>query len=181
MTSLLDIGPLTSNVKVRGVDIPINAITAEHVFSLINRFQTFRQMMEGDLGKVAPEELMRRLAPDCLAAIIVMCTGGVPEPSEGDIEKHGDRAKAFEKKSEALEAVAKSMTVVEVKNILAETFALTFGEEGVGPFVEDLRRILSKYAVQNGLAQVTNLQGELSAALQMDVPKFKSGKVHRAN
>lgn len=179
MSSILDIGPLTKTIKVAGRDIDINPVSAKIVFDLIWRFESFKKMMEGDLTKISPSEIVQKMAPDALAAVLVSVTGGVPAPNDAEVTASGgDYSKAFAAKQARCEAFASDLGVDAQSCIVETAFEITFPEGDVGPFVERLIRTAKRFG-RHGLEQAMNLQGELSAALQMEDPNVKPGNLRR--
>lgn len=186
MTSLLDLGPMTKTVEITNPDgkkipIEVNPISAEVIFELLWRFETFRKLMEGKIDDLKPVDIMRKMAPDALSAVIVACTGGVPEPDEKRIaatgEKDQDKARLAAKSKMRAEAetIARRLGADDQLTILAEAFKMTF-RDGVGPFVTRLRSLITSVDVTT-LEQLTSLPEELSAALVMDVHLPRRGKV----
>ena len=73
MTSLLDIGPLTEEVEIRGTKLNIQGLTAGHLFQLFAEFPEMRKILELQAGQPA---------------------GGAAEigtRSAGQDHRHGDR------------------------------------------------------------------------------------------
>ena len=73
MTSLLDIGPLTEEVEVRGVKLEVQGLTAGHIFQLFAEFPDMRKLLDSKQGNA--QEVMLTLAPDLIAKIIAMAVG----------------------------------------------------------------------------------------------------------
>lgn len=180
MAGLLDLGSLTREVIIRNADgkelkLKVRPVTAETIFALIWRFQTFRALMEGDLEKLEPKALMGQLGPMALAAIMVQCTGGVREPTAEEIKEAGGIDEAKAALIEKAEDIARYELSADAQSeILLNVFEMSF-REGVGPFVERIQKLIKSVGPQ-GLERASSLLEESFSAVQMDVHLPKSGK-----
>lgn len=117
MASLLDIGPLTETVVIRGVSLDVSGVSAGDLFKLITKFPEFRKLIGGgSSADITPDKLVS-LGSDVAAVIIAMVTG------------QGGNKEVEEK--------ARGLSAGEQMAIVSKAFALTF-TEGVAKFVEQL-------------------------------------------
>lgn len=167
MTSLLDIGPLTEEVEIRGTKLSIQGLTAGHLFQLFSEFPDMRKLLEaGDDS--SPQAIMLNLAPDLIARIIAIATG-----SPGDKE---------------VEAKAKTMGATDQLVILSAVQRLSF-QDGLGPFLDRINHLMGSTLMPDPLATAAALSAKptiksralSSAALQTDTPGMTRGQVPRAN
>lgn len=155
MSSLLDLGPLTEEVEIRGVKLTVHGLTGAHVFKLFSEFPDMAPML-ARLG--TPGAVMMDLAPDMLAKVIAIATG-----SPGDA---------------AVEAKAKELGVADQMVILSAVQRLSF-PQGFRPFVDQLTRLVEMDTTTIS-SQSLNGQGNAShnpssAALQTDSPGMLRG------
>lgn len=160
MSSLLDLGPLTEDVEIRGVKLTINGLTAADLFKLFSEFPDLQQRL-AHLG--SPGAVMMSLAPDLFAKMIAMAVG-----SPGDAET---------------EARAKKLGAADQINILAAIQRLSF-PQGFGPFVEEMTKLAGMPATAS--STTLNSSGNASHApssgeLQTDSPGMTRGISPRAN
>jgi hypothetical protein len=165
MASLLDIGPLTEEVEVRGVTLTVQGLTAGHLFQLFSEFPDMRKMIDSKQGK--PQDVMLSLAPELLAKIIAMATGS-PHDKEA-------------------EAKAKSMGASDQVAILEAVQRMSF-REGLAPFVERVTALMMPVSTKlptipsdNSESSTTNSPAPFSASLQMDTPGVMRGHTRRVN
>jgi hypothetical protein len=74
VASLLDIGPLTASVTVRGKEISVSGIGADTLVQLLNNYPEIKQYMGGFSGAVN-EDFMTKLGPEIVDAIIMAGAG----------------------------------------------------------------------------------------------------------
>jgi hypothetical protein len=154
MSSLLDIGPLTEQVEVRGVQLTIHGLSAANLFKLFSEFPNLQRA----LSQLSSEtSVMLDLAPDLFAKIIAIVTGS---PND----------KAAENK-------AKELGAADQMTILSAVQRLSF-PQGFVPFVEEMTRLMGT-APSN--VSSTNSGGQFSAALQTDSPGMMRGISPPAN
>jgi hypothetical protein len=120
MASLLDIGPLTASVTVRGKDISLSGIGADTLVQLLNDYPDLRKYMSGLSGDVNATAMLQR-APD-IADVILLAGAGLRNNDEKAV------------------AIVKSLTIGEKVVMLEPIMAMTF-PKGFPAFVEALSRI----------------------------------------
>jgi len=169
MTSLLDIGPLTEEVEIRGTKITVQGLTAGHIFQLLSEFPDMRKMFETSTD-ASPQSVMLQLAPDLIARIISVATG-----SPGD---------------SAVEAKAKTMGAADQLAILSAVQRLSF-KDGIGPFIDQISSLmgaamprpteLQAKVTQTYNDTVKKLRSQSNASLQTDTPAMAHGPVPLGN
>jgi len=168
MASLLDIGPLTEEVEVRGVTLTVQGLTAGHLFQLFSEFPSMRKMIEARSG--SPQEIMLTLAPELIAKIIAMATG-MPHNREA-------------------EAKAMSMGASDQLEIISAVQRMSF-RDGIAPFVDRVTALLLPVvaAANKSPAMVsrdssnstTKSPAPFNASLQTDTPAGMRGHSRRVN
>lgn len=165
MASLLDIGPLTEEVEIRGARLTVQGLTAGHIFQLFAEFPEMRVLLE--MGQADPKEVMLRLAPDLLGRIIAIGTGS---PNDKEVE-----------------AKAKTMGASDQLAILSAVFRLSF-PQGIGPFVDSITKMVSATMTElppDGLGDSARAAmpspAPFSASLQTDTPGMLLGRRPRVN
>jgi hypothetical protein len=165
MTSLLDIGPLTEDVVVRGKTLTVQGLTAGHLFQLFAEFPDMRKLLDSKSG--SPQEVMLHLAPELIAKVIAMALG----------EPH----------SKEVEAKAMTMGAGDQLTLLAAVQQLTC-PEGIGPFVDRITQLMTATAA--GLPKTpsmvssnssTRSPAPSSASLVTDTHGAMPGHARRAN
>jgi hypothetical protein len=122
MASLLDIGPLTASVTVRGQDLTVHGIGADTLVQLLNDYPELRKYMAGLGGDVTnQQDLMTKMGPDIVCVIILTGAG-------------------FKTSDEKALAIVKSLTIGEQMQLLEAILMMTF-PKGFPAFVESLSRI----------------------------------------
>jgi hypothetical protein len=166
MASLLDIGPLTEEVEVRGVSLTVHGLTAGHLFQLFAEFPDMRKMLKKEIGS-SPQEMMLALAPDLIAKIIAMVTG----------DAHNKEA----------EAKAKEIGASDQLSIMAAVQRLSF-PEGIGPFVERVTGLMTSASTRaiipvsmDSSDSMIKSPARFSASLQTDIPAGMHGHSRRVN
>lgn len=161
MSSLLDLGPLTEEVEIRGVKLTVQGLTASHLFRLFAQFPDMQKALEqmGNAGSV-----MLEIAPDLVAKVIAIATG-----SSGDL---------------AIEEKAKLLGASDQLAILGAVQRLSF-PQGFGPFVEQASKLMGTADTMNlppgSEKPGSNSREPSSAALQTDSPGMTRGISPRAN
>ena len=165
MNSLLDIGPLTEEVEIRGIKITVQGLTAGHLFQLFAEFPDMRKLLQ--VGEGSPQTIMLQLAPDLIAKIIAIATG-----MAGNAE---------------VEAKAKTMGASDQLAVIAAVQRLSF-PDGIGPFVERVTQLMGSAAATlpeavslDSLNSATKSHVPFSASLQMDTPGMMRGPARRVN
>lgn len=164
MVSLLDVGPLTDTVKVRGKDVTTYPITPAGLFYLIRQSEEIRLLLDGRASEIQPDRLMT-MGPDNIALVVGV---GAVAPEEDDwLKKVEDSAK-----------VAKTLSATEQLSAIVSIFKMTF-PEGVGPFVDALRALTEGLdaAVKEGAgsASENRLLNGASAQVITDITQIPSG------
>jgi hypothetical protein len=159
MASLLDLGPLTEEVHIRGVKLTIHGLTALQLFKLFSEFPDMQKM----IGQLGNEAAMLSLAPELIGKVIAMVTG-----SGG---------------SKEVEEKAKELGAADQLTILGAVQRLSF-PQGFGPFVNQLAQLMgTDITTSPGTTaeQGTNSHAPSSAALQTDSPGMTRGTSPRVN
>lgn len=154
MSSLLDLGPLTEQVEVRGVDLTVRGLTAVNLFKLFSEFPNLQLSLD-QLG--SPGSKMLDLAPELIAKIIAMATG-----SPGD---------------KAVEDKAMELGAADQLKILGAVQRLSF-PQGLVPFVDEMTRLMG---TQPSMEQGNSSHAPSSGALQTDSPGMTRGTSPRVN
>lgn len=128
MAGLLDLGPLTEEVKVGAKSLTVSGLSAEDLFYLLNRFPDIRKLLNRE--NVTTESLVA-LAPNVIDEIIV-CACGSRKVSDGH---HANNHAMALKTAHSLPAGVQA-------DILSAVVRLTF-PGGVGPFAERLAEFAS--------------------------------------
>jgi hypothetical protein len=169
MVSLLDIGPLTEEVEIRGTKITVQGLTAGHIFQLFSEYPDMRKMFETGTD-ASPQSVMLQLAPDLIARIISIATGSPGDP--------------------AVEAKAKTMGAADQLAIVSAVQRLSF-KDGIGPFIEQISSLMgAAMPMPTGLEEkvaqtysdtVKKSRSQSNASLQTDTPGMLRGPAPRAN
>lgn len=120
MASILDIGPLTASVTVRGVTFALEGIGSDSLVALLDKFPALYNAMGRGTSLSAAD--LTKLGPDVVASIIVTAAN----TATADIE--------------AATKIVKSFTIGEQIEVLEPIVRMTF-PRGFGPFVEALNRV----------------------------------------
>lgn len=164
MTSLLDIGPLTEEVEIRGTKITVQGLTAGHIFQLFSEYPDMRKLFETSTD-ASPQSVMLALAPELIARIISIATGSPGDP--------------------AVEAKAKTMGAADQLAIVSAVQRLSF-KDGIGPFIEQISSLMGAAMpmpaeMEAKVAQtykdtVKKLRSQSNASLQTDTPGMLRGQ-----
>jgi hypothetical protein len=166
MSSLLDIGPLTDQVEIRGNKITVQGLSAGHLFQLFNDFPEMRKMFD---SKGDAKEVFLSLAPELIAKVIAMATG----------KPHDKQA----------EMQAMALGAWEQGVILLAVQQMTF-PRGIGPFVDMVTKLMtstssvsteSKTGTPDSESSMIDSPAQFSASLQMDTPGMLHGRARRVN
>jgi hypothetical protein len=157
MNSLLDLGPLTEEVDIRGVKLTVRGLTAASLFKLFSEFPD-RQPALAQMG--TSNSAMLELAPDLFAKIIAIATGSPDD--------------------EAIIAKAKELGAADQMAILSAVQRLSF-PQGFGPFVEQITRLMVPDTPSQPSAQGNSSPAPSNAALQTDSPGIARGASPRVN
>jgi hypothetical protein len=165
MVSLLDIGPLTEEVEIRGKKLTVQGLSAGHLFQLFADFPDMRKLLDAKQGN--PQEVFMSLAPELIAKIIAMVTGS----------PHDKKA----------EMSAMALGAGDQLTILLAMQRLSF-PNGIGPFVDGVTKLMtstSETLTMTGLptssSSTTKSAAAFNASLQMDTPELMRGPARRAN
>lgn len=162
MVSLVDIGPLTEKVKIRGHEMEVHAITARDVFFFINNFEDFAKVMGAVKVKdFTPRQLLLKLAPETVGVLIATGLG-----KRDDLKER---------------AAAETLGLPDQLKLVNAIFRVTF-PEGVAPFVEELGMLTSTLNVTppNGKDQDGGSQEHISGAVITDTAQLKRSDIARA-
>jgi hypothetical protein len=162
MTSLLDIGPLTEEVEVRGVKLEVQGLTAGHLFQLAAEFPDMRKLITTKQGSV--QDVFLSLAPELIAKVIAMALG---KPRDQETE-----------------ATVMKMGAGDQLNIFMAVQRLTC-PDGIVPFVEKVTALMNSVNPKTGSANSSKptapLPAPFSASLQTDTPAGMRGHARRDN
>lgn len=165
MTSILDIGPLTEEVEIRGVKLAVQGLTAGHLFELFTKFPDMRKVFNA--RNENPQAVLMGLAPDLIVRVISLALG------------EADNAE--------VEAKIKTMGVADQFAIIAAVFRLSF-PDGVVPFVNQVTKLLtsttselSGVGLKSSTNATTKSPAPFNAALQTDTLSLARGRAPRAN
>jgi hypothetical protein len=154
MAGLLDLGPLTEELEVRGVKLTVRGLTAANLFKLFSEFPDMQKLLE-QMG--TPGAVMMNMAPDAFAKVIAISTG---MPGSKEAEDN-----------------ARELGAADQLAILSVVMRLSF-PQGFGPFVEQVTKLMGMDA--KTLSGTSTKQGNSShdassAALQTDSPGLTRG------
>ena len=160
MPGILDVGPLSEEVKVGRGTVTVEGLTIDDIFHLVANFAEIRAILEKKISQVTPAALMKA-APRVLGTVITYGTG-----------ERGD--------DKAVKAAMKLPAAVQLR-LITTIFDLTF-PDGVGPFVRELSAIqrvfLAPPAPPKEQSETTKdsdteSSERVSAALQADMDALK--------
>lgn len=154
MASLLDVGPLTDTVKVRGKDVTLYPITPAGLFYLIRESEEVRLLLDGKANEIKPERLMQ-MGPDNIALVVAVGAVHPLIPTE-EVGADGNVTNMWLKAVQESAKVAKTLSASEQLSAVVSIFRMTF-PDGVGPFVAALR------ALTDGLDSLAT-EGDKSAS-----------------
>lgn len=146
MVSLIDIGPLSDKVHLRGQDVPVNGLTAAHIVGLFYQFPELRKL-------ITQPELRGDVIQD-LVTNFPMAVGGIIAAGTGK----PDDAPTI--------AFAQTLALGEQYAVLEKVVPLTF-PQGVANFLDAVQDLMRK-AEGRGWVQVTKSPAPSSAASQQD-------------
>jgi hypothetical protein len=151
MNSLLDLGPLTEEVDVRGLKLTVHGLTAADLFKLFAEFPNMQQAL-AQMGTSSSG--MLELAPDLFAKVIAIATG-----SPGDV---------------AVIAKARELGAADQMAILSAVQKLSF-PQGFGPFVDQITRLMVMDAPSQSSGPGNSSHAPSNAVLQTDSPGLTRG------
>jgi hypothetical protein len=157
MNSLLDLGPLTEEVDIRGVKLTVRGLTAASLFKLFSEFPDMQPAL-AQMG--TSNSAMLELAPDLFAKIIAIATGSPDD--------------------EAIIAKAKELGAADQMAILSAVQRLSF-PQGFGPFVEQITRLMVPDTPSQPSGPGNSSPAPSNAALQTDSPGIARGASPRVN
>jgi hypothetical protein len=157
MNSLLDFGPLTEEVDIRGVKLTVRGLTAASLFKLFAEFPNMHQAL-AEMGTTSSGLL--ELAPDLFAKVIAIATGS---PDDA-----------------AVIAKARELGAADQMAILSVVQKLSF-PQGFGPFVDQMTRLMVTGAPTQSSGQGNSSHAPSNAALQTDSPGLTRGDSPSAN
>jgi hypothetical protein len=163
MASLLDLGPLTEEIDIRGVKLKVQGLSAAHLFKLFSEFPDMTQMI-GQMGNAGAA--MLNMAPDLIAKIIATATGS---PDDKQIEEQ-----------------AKTLGAADQMAILMAVQRLSF-PQGFGPFVDQITKLMGTSSLMPSIPSGntdesgTNSREPSSASLQTESPGLMRGTSPRVN
>jgi len=158
MVSLLDIAEINLTAPIRGKEVEVRGILAEHLALLLHRFPELKKIWVGKGDKDVLTTLVNQ-APMLVAEIIAIGCGA--EPSEKDYQKHVN--------------VAAKLTVGEQFTVLQKIGEVTF-PLGIRAFVEEVGRIIGLPPDVLGWDQVMKSQLTSRDASQEDAANANAGE-----
>lgn len=156
MASLLDIGPLSRTVNIRGVDITVSGVSGLALFHLMDGYPEMQKIFTNSGVAVDPETLLRQ-APGAVASVVVHATGGGSFSLE-------ERTKC--------EATFLTLALGEQLELLMPIWELTF-PTGVASFKAALEK--AGIVTKSGWDRVTPSPGPLNNSSQQDTTQTVSG------
>jgi hypothetical protein len=154
VTSLLDIGPLTDKVPVRGKDVTIKGISGKDILILLNDFPEMRKLMGGQSLAITPDLLIARV-PGALSSIIVLACGE-------DID------------NDAAHKSADALTVGEQVEFIHKIWKLTF-PSGTQSFLDAVQEIKRLVGGASGWDRDTQSPAPSSSSSDTDTQEKTSG------
>lgn len=137
MASIMDIGPLSDSVSLRGTKIDLVGVGADTLVALLSMFPDLYKAI-GMRKEMTPQDFIK-LGPDIVAAVIAVGTG-------------------VEAKEENVAAIKNlKLTIGEQMIVLSPILKMTF-PQGFHPFVDALSEVVegAGQAEQSGKVPVTN-------------------------
>lgn len=130
MTSLLDIGPLTEEISVGGSKVSVRGVTPEGFFYLLEKFPMLRDMFGGGVKDISME-MLRNVAPDCIAHALAVAT--TDRSSYDTVDGwRSDVARAAK--------VAVNLSAHHQMEMFQSALRLTF-PDGIGPFIRGVEKL----------------------------------------
>jgi len=129
MTSLLDIGPLTSTIEIRGKKIELRGISGKVLFHLLDDFPELRKVMSGAKTELKAEDLIKQVPGAISTMIAAACA---PKYSNLAAEER-----------EKLVAAAETLNLGEQADVLMKVWELTFpsGTQSFTTALEAINRV----------------------------------------
>lgn len=152
MTSLLDIGPLTKKVPIRGLEIEVTGITALSLFEILRDVPDLRRLVSGKEITAGNAAAMLSAVPAALGGVIAAATGHL-----------GDKDHI---------AAALGLSAGEQSSLIQAIVELTF-PQGVKSFVDGLTALLPRDAL--GWDQATKSQEPSNSASPQDTKPKTAG------
>lgn len=157
MVSLVDIGPLTREVEIRGQSITVHGITADALFNLLADIPELRLVFA---GKYLESEVISRLVSlSSITLARLVATGVAPvhaTPDEMDKEIRG----------------ALNLNIGESAMLLKEILDISF-PQGLKSFLDGLSGLLGRDA--RGWAAATKSRVQSQNASPTDIPQASPG------
>lgn len=135
MSSLLDVGPLTEEVTIRGNPITCYGVSAGGLFYLINHYPEIRQLLERKATDLNVNDLLEK-AQSAISAVIAI---GTTDP-----EEYTANSKEWKRVVEKAIPRANTLGVSDQLAVVSTVFKLTF-PEGTGPFVERINSMTEAF------------------------------------
>lgn len=164
MVGLVDIGPVTREVPMRGQTIAIKGISALGLFDLLDQFPELRKLFS-ESGKQVNAQQMMQHVPAAVATIIVYVCGY--KRASLSAVNNTEKVKAINAEYEAALVAAESLTIGEQTEIVKAAWDLTF-PKGLKSFLEALEAV---GAIESGWAQDTASPGPSNNASPTVIPQ----------
>jgi len=157
MSGLIELGPLTEEIKVRGKTLTVGGLTVDDLIFLVQAFPQILDVMV----EVRDDRLssVKKLGPRIIAHIISCATG--------------------DRNDEAALRVAAKLPAGKQLEIFEKAFELTF-EEGVDPFLDRLMR-MATHTAKTVVGSESPSDDSLSASLVGDEPRKTRVPLRRAS
>lgn len=160
MVSLLDIADIKVTANIRGKDVEVRGILAEHLALLLQRFPELKRIWVGKSEADTWQTLINQF-PMVVGEIIAIGTGA--EPGAKDYEKHV--------------AVAMKLSIGEQFTLLQKIGEVTF-PQGPKAFLEGVAAAVGLPPDALGWDQAMRSQLQSRDASQQDDPNENAGEAH---
>ena len=162
MTSLLDIGPLTEEVKIGTKVITVRGMTPEGFFYLLSKFPEVLNLFGGKADMAS----LQTAAPQSIAHVLAIAT-----TDRTEFASASDWQSAVEKAA----AVAVNLSAYHQAALLQAALRLTF-PEGVGPFTAAMETLAGSISRASGRAQATTSSKRSRSGLSTDSRGMRLGR-----
>jgi hypothetical protein len=162
MVSLLEIGPLTDTVQIRGTDLTVSGLTAKDLFDLMQEYPELQYVLAGqNLTDDLVKTLMGR-ASHTLGMIMAM-----------GLNERGDN------QTEVVLFAMTKLTAGEQADLITAIAKLTF-PKGIKSFVESLQEAADSAGV-HGKAPPTKSRGQSKGSSHTATTSEIAGATHPDN
>lgn len=162
MTSLLDIGPLTEEVKLGSKSVTVHGVTPEGFFYLLAKFPALQNMFG---AKAVDPDGIKAVAPEALAYALAVAT-----TDRGDF----DSAKKWTETIELAARKAMNLAAHHQMALFEAAIRLTF-PDGVGPFMKAVMDLADAMNRTTGKAPATTSSKRSRSGFTKDSPGMRLG------